>query len=147
MASEPVRLLAKGVPVVLADGEEYRLIVDLEALCVIEDEAGSLLSFLDSRNKGYAGKKVKAIRIGLHAALSHTGMSAKKIDTLIDHRSLEALQRYDDALGEALNQGLPDATEAPASGKGSTKTKDSTGSTSTGSEPSDSDVATVSSGE
>lgn len=147
MASDPVRLLARGAAVTLADGSEHHLVIDLEALCAIEERAGSLLTFLDWGRAGFRGKALNYVRTGLVAGLAHEGLSERQIVALIDHRDLDAMRSLLDAVAMAVDEALPKAEEAPASGKESRRRSASTGTTSTTSEPSSSAEATGSSGE
>ena len=147
MASDGARLLARGATIKLGE-QEYQLRYDFESIVLIEEREGSLLGFLEELGKGWRGKQFRCLRTGLVAGLAHTGLSEREIVPLIDHRNLEAMRSYTDAINEAINEALPqNKDEASASGKASRKAKDSTGSSSTDSSPSTLAVVTASSGE
>lgn len=153
MESNGRQLLAAGVPITLADGVTRRLIFDMEALVSLEDQVGGLLQFTEllqeARGRVFRARRLKAVRVGVVAGLAHTGLPEKAIVTLLPSRSITKLNALFDAVSEAVNQGLPvfdDEELAQAEAPLDEPTSDSTGSTSTGSEPSSMAALTVSSG-
>lgn len=120
MADDGVRLLARGATVVLADGIPRQLILDMEALEVIEERMGSLSAYSEGLALRLRSKLITAVRTGLIAGFSHLEDEIRP-----SPKAVAALMRWDDitkyvaALDEAWVQGIPSArngTQSKASG-------------------------------
>lgn len=111
MATEGIRLLADGAPVTLKDGTQRRLILDMEALAVIEERMGSLSAYVEGLQRGFRGKHVSAVLAGLEAALRHyrdprgdPEFTRRRIASLV---YFDRLTTYADALDQAWDEGIP----------------------------------------
>jgi hypothetical protein len=143
-----MKLLAPGVEVTLKDGVPRRLILDMEAIVVIEERLGSLSAYLDGLNRGFRGKHVTSILAGLVAGLSHLrddldrpAYPARRVSALMDFQSIKL---YATALDEAWAQHMP--TKDTSRGKDSGRASSSRGKRSTGEPPSHTAEAHASSG-
>jgi hypothetical protein len=146
--SEADRLFARGAPITLR-GQSYQVILDFEALELIEREFTSLDLFVDKlRSEGWKGERLKTIRIGITAGLLHTKPPNQAFeDFTAEVRKLlepRALADYLEALTLAIAEAFPAPTnfESP---KELGSLSNSHGESSTGLQPSISDGATKSS--
>lgn len=121
------RLLAEGIPLVLADGRSVALRYTMRSLKVIEDAYGSL----DAVDQAMGSKRIGSLATILAAGLLHEDISA---DALLDLLDTHHIDDYATAMGTALDQALP-APETAAAGKAD-RANASNGSTSTTSPPS-----------
>lgn len=94
-----------GTKVVLADGKEYTIKLDLNALCLMQDKFGANaleeLGNLDVNN-------FKAIRSMLHVFLSNENLTENEVGALIDMSNINTVV---EALGTAVTNGTPQADE------------------------------------
>jgi len=139
MATDAQRVIGAGVTLTIL-GEERRLLFDLGGLEVVEEAFDGLLNFQEALNKGYRGRRLKALRTGLLAAGQHAGETPKRVDALLSRLvgSPDFVKEIDlgiAAITEAFNQAIPPVTKA--SSKDSARGKGSHGRASTG-EPSSS---------
>lgn len=148
MSSDGLKLLAPGVSVTLKDGVPRPLVIDMEALVVIEERLGSLSAYSEGLNRSLRGKHITAILAGLIAGLSHLrddlgrpAFPAHRVSALMD---FYALEEYVRALDEAWGQAMP-SKDTPR-GKDSGRARGSRGKRSTGEQPSITAAATTSSG-
>ncbi len=112
------RLFARGAPVTLR-GQPYRVILDFEALELIEKEFASLDVFVDKlRSEGWKGERLKTIRIGMTAGLLHTKPASQtfedftaEVRKLLEPRELAS---YLEALTLAIAEAFPVPTNGAA---------------------------------
>lgn len=150
MATDGLRLLARGAAVVLKDGVERRLILDMEALAVIEERMGSLSAYSEGLNRAFRGKRVTSTLAGLEAGLSHLrddygvpAFSRKRVAALMEFGKLD---QYIAALDDAWAAHLP-VKQAGNQSKGSGRARSSRGKNSSGEQPSTTAEAKASSSE
>lgn len=135
---EARRLRAEGVKVQTIDGQELRLMFDMDALVIIEEEFGSLGAMQDALNEmgreQLTGKLFKPFLKILRAALAHDPSAANaRFDPALTGEYLAAVMR-------AMNVAFPDTgKDAGATGETNptTDTSGSRGPTSITSLPSD----------
>lgn len=152
MSSDGTKLLARGATVTLADGVPRQLILDLEALVVIEERVGSLVEYSEGLLNGVRGKVIRSLLAGLVGGLSHLkgeqALTPQQISQLVKIKAWKDLQVYIDVLDEAWAEHLPTSkTNGSRPGKGSGAAKSSHGRNSSGASPSTTAAAKVSSGE
>jgi len=150
MSSNGTRLLAAGIEVTLKDGVPRRLIIDMEALAVIEERIGSLSAYVEGLRRDVRGRMVSSVLAGLEAGLRHLrdpngepAFNRKRVAQLME---FDHLTDYVVALDKAWDEGVPMSEEASAEGKASSRARRSPGQSSTGERPSPTDGATASSG-
>lgn len=123
MASDGAKLHAVGATVLLADGRPRQLIFDMEALLLIENQAGSLQDYTLGLQQGFRGKVLRSVLAGLTGGLAHYRAKDKGRDgltTLEISRLLvfDDIQKYIDALDAAWEEGLPSAGKTPGKDSG-----------------------------
>jgi hypothetical protein len=148
--SDADRIFARGAPITLR-GQQHRVILDFEALELIEREFASLDVFVDKlRSEGWKGERLKTIRMGMTAGLLHTKPREQTFEdfTVVVRKLLEpsALVDYLEALTLAIAEAFPAPTNS-ASPKEPGSSSDSPGPESTFSQPSISDARTKSGNE
>lgn len=133
MATDVVKLLGEGVPIRLKDGNTYQLLLNARAVALLEREYGSIAAYSEALSGPVVGvdSKGQELRDPMRGQLLNTvittmrvglarsnGLRPDEIEDLVD---LKHLALYLDAITEAFNQAMPDASEdeAPVSGKGS----------------------------
>lgn len=150
VSSDGTKLLARGVTVILADGVPRQLILDMEALVVIEERVGSLVEYNEGLLHGVRGKVIRSLLAGLVGGLSHLegeeALSSRQISRLVKIEKWPDLQGYIDVLDEAWAEHLPSSKKGQAPGKGSGAASSSRGRKSTGASRSTTAAATGSSG-
>jgi hypothetical protein len=144
VSTDGAKLLARGTIVVLKDGVARRLILDMEALVVIEERTGSLSAYHSGLLLGSRGKVIKSVLAGLVGGLSHLegkqALSAKQVSQLMVYDDIQA---YINALDAAWTEAMP--TTSVARGKGSGAASTSRGRKSTAASRSTTDAAIASS--
>ncbi len=103
--SDARRLHASGVPVELG-GKTLPLVFDFDALCSLEEEMGGVDIYAERMTD--PRWRHRAVRAGMVAALSHTGMTRAEVVKLLRMGDVSA---YMIALSEALTEGLPKPEE------------------------------------
>ena len=132
MASDAARIRAEGAKVELTDGRIVAVRFDIAALMRIEDEFGSLAAAF--RAEKHVSTVVRQLAIGL----AHEGFT---VDTLIPLLDSRRMHDYQEALGVAWQEALPD----PDPKETGEATTESTGDGSGGSPQSSGDGPTASS--
>src|SRR5215471_6158594 len=126
MVTEAKRVLALGAQVDIG-GSVQRLVFDYEGLEVIEEEFGSLAAAEDAINRGFGGRMLKLVRVGLTAGLRHTRMPANVVlEMLQPPVEVEQLRAYRQAISEAWATAFPPPQEG-RSGKDDGETSGSPG--------------------
>lgn len=139
MSSDGERLLARGATVILTDDVPRRVILDMEAMVMIEDICGSLTAYTDGLESSYKGKLVKSVVAGLTGGLSHRigpeAMPRTKVTRLM---RMADMQSYIHALDAAWEEAVPTTTKGKpnTSLKGSGAASSSRGKNSGGASPS-----------
>lgn len=142
------KILAAGVPVTLADGQEVRIHYTLRSMKLIEDRYGSIDAFARAASAMDApegetpqGKVFETISTLIYAGLLHLRASE---DDILDALDPSKLMEYVEASMTAFTRSMPEQPEGEAQGE--PQTNGSPGPTSTTSPQSVSAVQTVSSG-
>lgn len=150
MASDGAKLLARGSEVVLADGVPRRLILDMEALLVIEERVGSISAYRTGLILGFRGKVLKSVLAGLIGGLAHlqgeAALTPQQITGLMRGGNKD-VQSYIDALDAAWDEAIPLPTPKATPGKGSGAASTSPGPSSSGASRSTTAARRRSSGE
>jgi len=147
VSSDGVKLLARGSLVTLADDVPRQLILDMEALAVIEDRVGSISAYRAGLVLGFRGKVLKSVQAGLIAGLSHLeGKAALSPQRIVRLMKWDDIQAYIDALEAAWDEAIPVAKEPTSTGKDSGAASIYPGQSSTDESPSTMAAAAASSG-
>lgn len=112
---------AQGEAITLADGKVYHLIVDMNAICAMEDRYGSIESAVDvlgnigAEERGKDGKAkpkkcMKDIRFMLWVALQHNNddLTEREAGKLITASNVNEVI---DMLGRAMSASMPETDE------------------------------------
>lgn len=134
--SESDQILAAGVPVTLADGSTANVRFGMWGLKLVEDEFGSLGAMYEALNSAFdtgdgeapMGPAFTTIFQIMKIALYDLDKSERELADLLDLRRLE---EYVNAVGQALEQSLPEAEKADPKAPKAKKTTKSRGATST----------------
>ena len=148
VSSDGTKLLARGATVILADGVPRKLILDMEALVVIEERVGSLSAYSEGLQRGFRGKVIKSVLAGLIGGLAHleapSALSPRQISHLMKYQDVQV---YIDALDAAWAENVPTIkNNGQTSGKGSGVASSSRGRKSTGGSRSSTAAVTATSG-
>jgi hypothetical protein len=148
--SDGNRILARGAPITLR-GQPYQVILDFEALELIEREFGGLDVFVDRlRAEGWKAERLKTIRVGMTAGLLHTKPREQDLESFkVEVRQLLEPRELADYL-EAITLAIAEAFPVPTNGESPKEvgsSSNSPGQKSTGLQPSISDGAMTSSNE
>lgn len=114
------RLLARGVPITLADGETVRLRYSMRSLKWLEDEFGSIQAIQealpdgeDTQDRPVFGPMSKVMYGGLlHLDLTY--------DEVLDLLSPRQINEYGEAVGKAFNEAFPQVNEGNVEGEPTT---------------------------
>jgi hypothetical protein len=92
----------KGVPVTLADGHEYELIFDMNAMIELEEKFGAIETAMQSLSEG----KIKPMRTILWAGLCHSdaALTEVQVGRLI---TMDIFQEVTMKLAEAFEKFMP----------------------------------------
>lgn len=141
MATDGEKLLAEGATVTLKDGVPRRLVLDMEALVVIEARMGSLSAYQEGLLYGFKGKAVTSILAGLVAGFRHlegkAAISPARVAELMEYPKLqEYLTALDDAWDADVAPPAANASGEVVPGKDSGVASTSRGRKSTAARPS-----------
>lgn len=134
--SESDQILAAGVPVTLADGSTANVRFGMWGLKLVEDEFGSLGAMYEALNSAFdtgdddapMGPAFTTLLKIMQIALHDLDKSEREIADLLNLRLLE---EYVNAVGQALEQSLPEAEKADPKAPKAKKPTKSRGATST----------------
>lgn len=119
--SEIQRLLAQGTEVTFTDGSSARLVLHARAMAAIEDHYGSLDEYFAALRAATGGKLYHHLAYTFQVTL---GIPESKVWELIDTRQTMA---YMAAIGNAINEAMPEAKAEDAQGNGTAAPEQSPG--------------------
>lgn len=141
------RLLAAGHPITLIDGRSVNVRFGFRGLLMLEEQFGSLGSVQNiirtDEQGNIVGKAFDPLARLVAAGLAHEGLSYDDLLDLLDPRFLT---EYMEAVGKAIEEGLPAPAASGADVGKANGRNGSPGKTSTSSGPSASAAPTTSSG-